>query len=118
MTNFDSFYNDLTTLVNAYEKKNTLIKIEKDLDTSIIKIFGENATSLTRAKNGLNDVLELTFTSAEHHPYWNILSSCSEIANSILEKWNESLTKQDIADIEWAIKELKQSFEKINEKFS
>jgi len=118
MTSFDIFSNDLDELVSKHEKNNTPLKIEKDLDTNIVKIFGENITALARAKNGLNDVTELAYATAEHHPYWNLLYNCSEIASIILEKWKSELSKKDTSDIEWSIKELKQSLEKINEKIN
>ena len=118
MTSFDAFYNDLLELVNKHEKNNTPLKVEKDLETNIVKIFGENITALTRAKNGLNDVTELAYATAEHHPYWNLLYNCSEITNTILDKWKSELSKKDISDIEWSIKELKQSLEKITEKIN
>ena len=118
MTAFDAFYNDLHELVNKHEKNNTPLKVEKDLETDIVKIFGENVTALARAKNGLNDVTELAYATAEHHPYWNLLYNCSEIANIVLEKWKSELSKKDASDIEWSIKELKQSLEKISEKIN
>lgn len=116
MTSFDTFYNELLELVNKHEKNNTPLKVEKDLETNIVKIFGENITALARAKNGLNDVTELAYATAEHHPFWNLLYNCSEISNTVLEKWKSELSKKDISDIEWSIKELKQSLEKITEK--
>ena len=116
MTNFENFYHDLLELSKKYEQKNTPLKIEKDLENDVIKIFGEKITSLARAQNGLNDVTELAYTTAEHHPYWNLLYNCSEIANSVLEKWKDSLSSDDLSDIEWSIKELNQSLEKIKNK--
>jgi len=113
MTNFENFYNDLIDLAKKHELQNTPLKIEQDLENDIVKIFGERITSLARARNGLNDVTELAYTTAEHHPYWNLLYNCSEIANSVLEKWKESLSADDLSDIDWAIKELSQSLEKI-----
>ncbi len=118
MTTFENFYQDLLDLAKKYEQQNIPLKIEKDLDNDIIKIFGEKITSLARARNGLNDVTELAYATAEHHPYWNLLYNCSEIANNVLEKWKESLSKDDLSDIEWAIKELHQSLEKIKNKNS
>lgn len=118
MTAFDTFYNDLHELVDKHEKNNTPLKVEKDLESDIVKIFGENVTALARAKNGLNDVTELAYATAEHHPYWNLLYNCSEIANIVLEKWKSELSKKDASDIEWSIKELKQSLEKISEKIN
>ena len=46
----------------------------------------------------------------------NSLDSCSEITNTILEKWNDSITADDIVDIEWNLKEFYQSFDKIKNK--
>jgi hypothetical protein len=115
---FDTFYNELHELVNKHEKNNTPLKIQKDLDVNIVKIFGQNITALARAKNGLIDVTELVYATAEHHPYWNLLYNCSEIANTVLEKWTSELSKKDVSDIEWSIKELKQSVEKITEKIN
>ena len=118
MTNFENFYDDLLDLAKKYELKNVPLKIENDLENDIVKIFGENITSLARAKNGLNDVAELAYATAEHHPYWNLLYNCSEIANCVLDKWGDSLTVEDLSDIDWALKKLNQSLEKIKIKNS
>ncbi len=115
MDTFEDFYNDLVLLAEKYEKNNVSIKIENDLDNDIIKIFGEKITALARAKNGLNDATELAYATAEHHPYWNLLYNSSEIANTVLEKWKGKISKQDTGEIEWAIKELTQTLEKIKE---
>jgi hypothetical protein len=113
MTDFENFYNDLLGFAKKYEQQNVPLKIEKDLNNDVIKIFGQRITSLARAQNGLNDVTELAYTTAEHHPYWNLIYNCSEISNSVLEKWHGPLSESDLSDIEWAIKELNQALEKI-----
>ncbi|MDB4857253.1 hypothetical protein OAH57_01710 [Nitrosopumilus sp.] len=115
MTTFDKFHHDLTELVKKYETDLGL-KIEEDLDYNIIKIFGTKITSLARAQNGLNDVTELAHATAEHHPYWNLLSNCSEIGHTVLDSWKKSLSSDDVADIEWALKEINQTLEKIKNK--
>ncbi|QMU55097.1 MAG: hypothetical protein GKS07_09530 [Nitrosopumilus sp.] len=116
MTDFENFYRDLLELAKKYEQRNVPLKIEKDLENDVIKIFGERITSLSRAQNGLNDVTELAYTTAEHHPYWNLVYNCSEITNSVLEKWKGSLSEDDLSDIEWAIKEINQTLEKIKKR--
>ena len=118
MTNFENFYEELIELIKKYENQNTPLKIEKDLENNIVKIFGEKITSLSRAKNGLCDVSELSFATAEHHPYWNLLYHCSEITNTILEKWSDSFSDEDLSDIKWALKKLEQSLEKVENKNS
>jgi len=77
MTDFENFYYDLIEIVKKYEKKNIPLKIEKDLKNDSVKIFGEKITSLSRAQNGLTDVTELAYTTAEHHPYLNLIYNCS-----------------------------------------
>ena len=112
MTDFNNFHHDLSELVKKYENDLGL-KIEEDLEHDIIKIFGVKITSLARAQNGLNDITELAYTTAEHHPYWNLLYNCSEIGHTVLDKWKKSLSSEDISDIEWALKEINQTLEKI-----
>ncbi|MDH3313812.1 MAG: hypothetical protein OEM28_11815 [Nitrosopumilus sp.] len=116
MTDFENFYRDLLEFAKKYEKQNIPLKIEKDLNNDVVKIFGQRITSLARAQNGLNDVTELAYTTAEHHPYWNLIYNCSEIANSVLDKWHESLSEDDFSDIEWSIKELNQTLEQIKKR--
>ena len=112
MTDFNNFHHDLMELVKKYENDLGL-KVEEDLEHDIIKIFGVKITSLARAQNGLNDMTELAYTTAEHHPYWNLLYNCSEIGHTVLDKWKKSLSSEDISDIEWALKEINQTLEKI-----
>jgi len=117
MTTFDNFYHDLNELVKKYEHDMPL-KVEEDLEHDIIKIFGVKITSLARAQNGLNDMTELAYTTAEHHPYWNLLYNCSDIGHTILDKWEKSLSSDDVADIKWALKEINQTLEKIKNNYN
>jgi hypothetical protein len=73
-------------------------------------------SALSRAKNGLDDVSELAFATAEHHPYWNLLYHASQISKATLEKWNSELTKEELDEIVWSIAELKNTVEKLREK--
>jgi len=115
MTNFSEFYNALQELIKSFEAKNTLLKIEKDPDFDIVRILGENMTSLSCAKNGLESVDELALTTAEHHPYWNLLNQCSQISKIVLEKWDDALSKEELDEINWALDELKNTYQKIKE---
>ena len=115
MTDFENFSQDLETLVEKYQRNNTLLKIESDFENDVIKIFGENITPVGRAKNGILEVRELAYTTAEHHPYWNILYNASEIISTILTKWDDKVSKKEIGEIEWALREITQTLEKINQ---
>ena len=115
MTTFKLFFDELLTLVEKYEKQKVMIKVEEDLDYEFIKIFGEKIDSILRAKTGLNDVSELAYTTAEHHPYWALLYNCSEISKTLLEKWNDKITSEEMNEIKWHIKEIENSCKKLED---
>ena len=116
MPSFDDFYKDVIELAKKYERQNVPLKIERDPDSDAVKLFGENITPVTRAKNGLVDISELVYTTAEHHPYWRLLSGCSDVADVVLESWNDSLSSKHLSDIDWALKHLTDSLAKIKQK--
>ena len=113
---FRDFYKSLLELVKTFEEQNTVIKVEEDLALNIIRIFGDGADSVSRAKNSLEEVLELSYTVAEHHPYWALLYNCSQISKLILEKWNDELTEEDLSEIRWMVSELENSCNKLKNK--
>ena len=115
---FSDFYESLFQLIKTFEKKNTMLKVEKDLALNIIRIFGEKADSVSRAKNSLEDVIELSYTTAEHHPYWSLLYNSSLISKVILEKWDNDLSEEDLSEIQWSVSELQNSCDKLKEKIT
>ena len=115
MDSFKSFFDELLTLVEKYEKKQVMIKVESEPDYEFIKIFGEKIDSILRAKTGLNDVSELAYTTAEHHPYWALLYNCSEISKTVLEKWNDKISSEEMDEIKWHIKEIENSCKKLED---
>lgn len=113
MEKFDDFYKELQTIVKSYKDNDVMLKVESDLESQIIRIFGEKMSSLGRAKNGLADTSELAFTTAEHHPYWTLLYHACQIAKITLDKWESDLSKEELDEISWSIDELKNSCQKI-----
>ena len=113
---FSDFYESLLKLAKSFEDKNMLMKIQADLDANIIRIYGEKTDSLMRAKLGLEDVSELAYTTAEHHPYWNLLYNSSQISKLTLEKWDDAITNEELDEISWHVDELKNTAKKLKEK--
>ncbi|MFQ6025299.1 MAG: hypothetical protein ACE5JT_02140 [Nitrosopumilaceae archaeon] len=113
---FSDFYDSLLELAKSFERKNLQIKIKPNLDANIVKIFGEKIDSLSRARTGLEDVEELAYSTAEHHPYWSLIYHSSQISKIALEKWDADLANEDLQEIEWAVDELKNSCKKLKEK--
>ena len=70
MITFDNFHHDLTELVKKSEKELGL-KLEEDLEFDALKILDPKITSLGMVQNGLTDITELAYTTAEHHGFLN-----------------------------------------------
>ncbi len=113
---FQSFFEELKLLVEKFENKQTQLKMESDLDYDSVKIFGEKMDSVTRAKLGVDDAVELAYTTAEHHPYWAVLYNCTEITKTILEKWDDELTPEQLDEMKWNLKEIQNTISNIENK--
>jgi hypothetical protein len=110
------FYDALSDLIKTFEQKNIAFKITYDLDSEIIKIYGERSNALIRAKAGLDEVAELSYDTAEHHPYWNLLYDGSQILKIVLEKWNENLTEDELKEIWWYAEKIKDATTNVSNK--
>ena len=76
-----------------------------------------NSTQLVKEVTDLVDKMaELSYTTAEHHPYWKLLYSCVEISKIVLEKWDDELAKEDLDETRWIISELENSYSKLEDK--
>ena len=115
---FQTFFEERKLLVEKFEKKQLQIKMESDLDYDSVKIFGEKMDSVTRAKLGIDDAAELAYTTAEHHPYWGVLYNCTEITKTILEKWNDELTTEQLDEMKWNLKEIQNTITNIENKLN
>lgn len=111
----EDFYRDLSDLVQRHGQRGLALKIEGGADSGIIKVCDQRITPLARARAGLRDVAELAHATAEHHPYWQALSGCSDIADPILERWNDSLSAEDISEIDWALRNLNAAMDRIKD---
>jgi hypothetical protein len=113
---FSEFYESLVKLAKSFEQKNILLKLHPDLEAKIIRIYGEKTDSLSLAKVGLEEISELAYSTAEHHPYWNLIYNSSQILKIVLEKWDGNLTKEELDEISWNADEIKNTSKKLGEK--
>lgn len=112
---FSKFHTALLELVKSFERQNIFFKIHSDPDSNIIKIKGEQSDSLSSAKSGIDEVLELAYATAEHHPYWNLLYNGSQILKIILDNWDGQLTGEELKEINWHTEEIKNSIQHISQ---
>jgi len=80
-----------------------------------VKIYGKQAGALNRAKSAIEDIAELAYGTAEHHPYWNLLYDGSQILKIVLEKWNGDLTREELSEIQWYADKIKDSLGNVTE---
>jgi len=74
-------------------------------------------TQLVKDVTDLVDKMaELSYTTAEHHPYWKLLYSCVEISRIVLERWSDEISTDDVDEIRWMISELQNSLNKLTNK--
>ncbi|MER3407778.1 MAG: hypothetical protein C4292_03095 [Nitrososphaera sp.] len=67
---------------------------------------------LGKASSGLADVLELAYTTAEHHPYWGMLYHATEISKMLLEKWDSDLSQDNVSEIAWRCDEIRMALDR------
>ena len=70
-----------------------------------VKAYGPSSSPLSRALDGLADVRELSYTAAEHHPFWPLLYHAADVAESVLEKWDgdRRLGPGEIDEMRWSL---------------
>ncbi len=100
-------------LKSIVERLNLSIQVSMDDENNVLKVYTDGADMLKRARSGLRDVLELAYTTAEHHPYWSIAYNAAEILNILLERWDADLDRNELDELEWRAVELYHAIEKI-----
>lgn len=89
------------------EKDGIMTKIGIDRDAGIVKVYTEKSDALKRGSAGLAEVLELAYTTAEHHPYWGMLYHATEVSKILLEKWDSDLSQDNVSEIGWRLDEIR-----------
>ncbi len=87
-------------------------KVGVDGEAGIVKVYTEKSDALKKASSGLTEVLELAYTTAEHHPYWGMLYHATEISKILLEKWDSDLSADNLSEIAWRCDEIKMAQER------
>ena len=113
MSNIDKVLEATKGILDQLQSQNINFKVSEYRDASIVRIYGEEAHHIKRASSGLGEVMELAYTTAEHHPYWAILYNASEICKMVLDKWESELTQDQISEMSWRCDEIKMALERL-----
>jgi hypothetical protein len=115
MSSIDRIFDAIKAVLEELQKQNIFFKVSVDRDASIVRIYGEDSHYIKRASSGLGEVLELAYTTAEHHPYWAILYNGTEICKTVLERWDSELTADQISEMSWRCEEIKMALGRLEE---
>ncbi|SRR5581483_6466353 len=116
MSSIDRVLESIKPVLEELQKKDVLTKVGVDKDAGIIRIYGEGSDYIRRASSGLAEILELAYTTAEHHPYWLVLYHATEICKAVLDKWESELGADQLSEMSWRCDEIKMALEKFAEK--
>ncbi|MDR4511727.1 MAG: hypothetical protein MRJ93_08485 [Nitrososphaeraceae archaeon] len=111
---FDILFKRIDSLVNELKNEGIDIKVKSDCESGSLKLYTSNSDILEIARESLKDVLELSYTTAEHHPYWNILYNSSEILNTILERWDTYIDDDQVNEMLWRNNEVRCNLTKLD----
>lgn len=113
MSDIDKVLDAIKGVLEELQKQNIFFKISVDKDANLVRIYGEGSHHIKRASSGLGEVMELAYTTAEHHPYWSILYNAAEICKTVLEKWESELSADQKSEMSWRCEEIKMALERI-----
>jgi len=116
MSSIDRVLESIRPALEELQKKDVSTKVAVDKDAGIIRIYGEGSDYIKRASSGLSEILELAYTTAEHHPYWLLLYHATEVCKAVLEKWESELSADQLSEMSWRCDEIKMTLEKLAEK--
>lgn len=104
---------EVKKLAESLQKQGITVKVRSDDEAGMIRIYGESSDMLKRAISGLQEVSELAYATAEHHPYWGIVYHAVEVLKITLEKWNDELINDELSELLWRIEEIKGMLERL-----
>jgi hypothetical protein len=113
MSSIDKVLDATKGVLEELQKQNIFFKVSVDKDASIVRIYGEGSHPIKRASSGLGEVMELAYTTAEHHPYWAILYNATEICKTVLDKWESELTQDQMSEMSWRCDEIKMALKRL-----
>ena len=113
MSDIDKLLDGLNCLLEELQKQNIFFKVSVDRGGSIVRLYGEGSHYINRASSGLEEVMELAYTTAEHHPYWAVLYNGVEICKTVLDRWDSDLTADQISEMSWRSDEIKMALRRL-----
>ena len=110
---YDRIYNAICSVITNLKEEGIDVQTKFEKNSGFIGLYISNNSVLKRAKIGLDEILELSYSIAEHHPYWNIIYNTSEIAKTTLDNWDENFSHDQIQEMLWRNDEIKNTLTRL-----
>lgn len=82
-------------------------------DADIMCVYGQNASPLHRARHGLDHIEEMSYTAAEHHPYYRLLNGIAEAARVLLDGWDGKIGPEDADRMRWSLSSVSDALDRM-----
>jgi len=105
---------EVKLLLDSVKAKGIITKLNVDEENGIVRIYLNNTNELKRALSAVSEILDLAYSTTEHHPYSLLLYHSTEILRSILDAWEDTLAADGLSEIAWRIDEIRSNIDRIS----
>jgi hypothetical protein len=101
-------------LLDSVKAKGIITTLNVDEENGIVRIYLNNTNELKRALSAVSEILDLAYSTTEHHPYSLLLYHSTEILCSVLDSWGDTLTADGLSEIAWRVDEIRSNIDRIS----
>lgn len=105
---------EVRLLLDSSKAKGIITTMNVDEENGIVRIYLNNTNELKRALSAVSEILDLAYSTTEHHPYSLLLYHSTEILRSVLDSWGDTLTADGLSEIAWRIDEIRSNIDRIS----
>ena len=105
---------EVRLLLDSVKAKGIITTLNVDEENGIVRIYSNNTNELKRALSAVSEILDLAYSTTEHHPYSLLLYHSTEILRSILDAWEDTLAADGLSEIAWRIDEIRINIDRIS----
>jgi len=105
---------EVKLLLDSVKAKGIITTLNVDEENGIVRIYSNNTNELKRALSAVSEILDLAYSTTEHHPYSLLLYHSTEILRSVLDSWGDTLTADGLSEIGWRIDEIRSNIDRIS----
>ncbi|MGA9219391.1 MAG: hypothetical protein WBZ50_12185 [Nitrososphaeraceae archaeon] len=105
---------EVKLLLDSVKAKGIITKLNVDEENGIVRIYLNKTNELKRALSAVSEILDLAYSTTEHHPYSLLLYHSTEILRSVLDSWGDTLTADGLSEITWRVDEIRSNIDRIS----